>query len=202
MSPMIPCWSQWRDMKIIYTRKGDEILVDDEDYERLNQHRWCLNDEGYATRWAKRPGGGPRDGYTVRMHREVMGLGYGDPRHVDHKFGVKLDNRKSELRICTNHQNTMNRSAYPHGTSGLKGVTWRPKRRRKWEAYITLHGRKHYLGAFDTAEEAHKAYCEAAPTFHGEFANTTNRVVDEPGNLKAQQDEAVLAPLVQKLIKG
>lgn len=186
-------------MKVIYTRKGEEILVDDEDYDRLNQHIWMINSDGYAVRGEIRPGGGRRDIDTIRMHREIMGLAKGDRRHVDHIFGIKTDNRKSQLRICTSQQNRLNRGAYPHGLSGLKGVTCKPKR-KKWEAYITLHGKKTYLGCFDSAEEAHEAYCKAAPIFHGEFANTENRADAAQERSKAQSEMAVLAPLVQSAI--
>lgn len=175
-------------MKIIYTRKGEEILVDDEDYDRLNKYTWHINSNGYAVRGVPIPGK-KRASTTSAMHREVMGLSKGDPRLVDHRFGIKTDNRKSELRICTNQQNLWNRKAYPHGASGLKGVTCRPKR-KKWEAYITLNGKKTFLGVFNTAEEAHEAYCRAAPLFHGEFANTENRSQEI-------SQAAIIAPLVK-----
>lgn len=157
-------------MKIIYTRKGEEILVDDEDYERINQYTWRLDKDGYAVRSSKHPDPSKKTGTVVRMHREVMGLAFGDRRQVDHRFGVKADNRKSELRICTGQQNRWNVGRLSSNTSGYKNVTW-VDRRRKWVARISEGGRKRRLiGYFDTAEDAYQAYCAAAQQAHGEFA--------------------------------
>jgi hypothetical protein len=181
-------------MKTIYTRKGEPILVDDEDYDRLNQHTWWLDKDGYAVRGIPHPiEGRPRT--KSRMHREVMGLEFGDPREVDHRFGVRTDNRKSELRVCARGQNKLNRPGSSKSVSGLKGVKWKPRKKR-WEAYIQLNRKRTYLGSL--AEEAHEAYCRAAPIFHGEFANTA--VDAELGQFKAQQAQAVIAPLVKSLM--
>lgn len=156
-------------MKIIYTRKGEEIFVDDEDYERLNQWWWRLNTKGYATRCMRVPGTGGKQRFIL-MHREVMGIGFGDPRHVDHRFGIKTDNRKSELRVCTNQQNHWNVGIISSNSSGFKGVTW-DKRKRKWRANIRLNNQSKFLGYFTSPEDAHRAYCVAADQIHGEFAN-------------------------------
>jgi hypothetical protein len=183
-------------MKIIYTRKGEEIFVDDEDYERLNQHTWWLDKDGYAVRGIPHPiEGRPRT--KSRMHREVMGLGFGDPREVDHRFGIRTDNRKSELRVCARGQNKLNRAGSSKSLSGLKGVKWKPRKKR-WEAYIQLNRKRTYLGSFATAEEAHEAYCKAAPIIHGEFANTA--VDSAPGHSKSQNELAVIAPMVKAQI--
>lgn len=192
-------------MKIIYTRKGEEILVDDEDYQRLNQHTWWLDKDGYAVRGIPHPiAGRPRT--KSRMHREVMGLAFGDPREVDHRFGVRTDNRKSELRVCERGQNKLNRPGSSKSKSGLKGARWR-SRSGKWESYISIRRRKIYLGTFDTAEEAHEAYCKAAPKFHGEFANTeteakhTDSTCMPPDEalqaFKGTQELKVIAPIVK-----
>lgn len=184
-------------MKTIYTRKGESILVDDEDYDRLNQHTWWLDKDGYAVRSAPHPiKGRPRT--KSRMHREVMGLKYGDPREVDHRFGVRTDNRKSELRVCARGQNKLNRPGSSKSMSGLKGVKWKARGKR-WEAYIQLNRKRTYLGSFATAEEAHEAYCRAAPIFHGEFANTA--VDAELQAFKAANELAVIAPLIKKVIR-
>jgi hypothetical protein len=56
-------------------------------------------------------------------------------------------------------------------TSGYKGVYWYEDR-KKWRAQIGYQGKVTNLGSFDTPEEAHAAYCEAAHRLHGEFART------------------------------
>lgn len=88
---------------------------------------------------------------------------------VDHIDGNSLNNTRSNLRICTRAQNCLNSKRPKHNTSGYKGVAW-SKKNNKWQATIKFNGKLHWLGLFDTPEEAHKAYCKAATELHGEFA--------------------------------
>lgn len=141
------------------------MLVDDEDFEALNAHVWRLAPNGYAIRTAK--SGAVRT--TVSGHREVMRLVPGDGKFIDHKNGVKLDNRKENLRSCTNRQNQWNQKAHKDG-SGLKGVCF-DKKSLKWQASIKNGAKVKYLGQFETAELAHEVYCLAADMLYGEFAN-------------------------------
>lgn len=84
----------------------------------------------------------------------------------DHINGNKLDNRRCNLRICTPHQNNLNR---PNVTGKYKGVYW-CKRLKKWMAQIMIGERNKYVGSFPNEEEAAFAYNEAAKKYHGEFA--------------------------------
>jgi hypothetical protein len=86
------------------------------------------------------------------------------PLHLDHKNRDKTDNSWDNLREATPSQNQGNRARIR--LSGLKGALFR---RNKFEAAITVGGKKRYLGTFVTAEEAHAAYCAAARTLFGEF---------------------------------
>lgn len=88
---------------------------------------------------------------------------------VDHKDNDASNNRWSNLREATNAQNCFNQGKRSVNSSGFKGVTLF-KRDRVWTAQITVSGKNHYLGRFQTPEEAHAAYCEAAERLHGEFA--------------------------------
>lgn len=87
-------------MRQIKLTKGLAALVDDDDYDRLNQFKWCASFHDpnfYAVR------GGP-DG-LIRMHREVLGLKRGDKRVGHHINENTLDNRKENLEACTNNKN-------------------------------------------------------------------------------------------------
>ncbi len=105
---------------------------------------------------------------TVYLHREIMGAQ--DDQVVDHINGNKLDNRQSNLRLCTRLQNSYNRK--PTEKTGTKGVHYEKSRvgSKKWKAYISSTGMKKSLGYYKTRIEAIDAYNEAALRLHGEFA--------------------------------
>ncbi len=119
----------------------------------------------YACRMTYDPSSGRR--YEVFMHREVMGLKFGDPGIVDHINHDTLDNRRSNLRIVTPLQNMQNKRRHKTSRSGFKGV--QPYGLR-WKAIITVNYEQICLGVFDTPEGAHAAYCAAAIKYFGEYA--------------------------------
>jgi len=107
-----------------------------------------------------------RDGKKVLASRLLM-----NPQNgmvVDHINGDTLDNRRSNLRVCTQAQNLRNRKMSKCSSSGFKGVYATGER---WRARITSKGDRFYLGSFDNPEAAHEAYCRAAKILHGDFAN-------------------------------
>lgn len=93
------------------------------------------------------------------------------PHEIDHRDGDKQNNIFSNLRDATDSQNMHNQGKRRHNTSGFKGVTYN-RNASKWLAQIKINWKNKYLGLFDTPEDAHKAYCEAAQKHHGEFART------------------------------
>jgi len=100
----------------------------------------------------------------------LIHFGQWPERQVDHINGDHADNRISNLRLATGTQNQANKGLQRNNTTGFKGVGYRPD--RGFFAIIKKDRKSHYLGQFNTAEEAHAAYCAAAKRLFGEFART------------------------------
>ena len=163
-------------MKKIKLTQGKEAIVDDEDYERLMEHRWHAAKAGnkyYAVRSLPTQSNGTRK--RLKMHRAIINPSKG--MEVDHKNGNTLDNRKENLRECTRQQNQANRMLGKDNTSGYKGVCYMKKKKsminehsKPWVAQIKHNQKKIYLGIYKTKEEAARAYDKKAIELHGEFA--------------------------------
>ena len=145
-------------MKRIYLTKGMVAVVDDEDFERVNSFSWYF-DGRYAARKA--------NGRTILLHRFVIQTPKG--KITDHVNGDRMDNRKSNLRICNQSQNRANSNRPRTNTSGYKGVCY-DTRLKKYRAYIKKEGKMHNLGLFKTAIEAHVAYVKKADELFGEYS--------------------------------
>lgn len=153
------------------TSKGRLIIVDAIDAD-LSAFKWHCCGQGYAQRNIPYHVGEKKQ-KQVAMHRIIMSRVYGREftRHelIDHINGNRLDNRRSNLRLCTSAQNTQHRKTPRTSSTGYKGVY---KSGTRYRANITAHGVLYRLGAFGTAEEAARAYDAKAIEVHGEFAKT------------------------------
>ena len=151
-------------MKQIKLTQGQVALVDDADFDWLNQWKWCVL-KSPAGFYARR-----RDsGQDILMHRVILGLELGDKRQGDHQNHNTLDNRQDNIRICTCQQNQRNRKPRLNLTSGYKGVSWY-RRIKKWQAHIQMNGKRKHLGYFTEEKEAALAYNKIAGNIYGEFA--------------------------------
>ena len=162
-------------MKKIELTQNKYTLVDDEDYEYLNQFRWCVTAR-YATRgkWMGRE----KTQKTILMHRVIMDCP--DGMDVDHKDSNGLNNQKENLRICTTSQNLANSKLSKNNSSGFKGVSWH-KNRNKWVAQIRINGKLIHLGIFTDINDAKSSYIKAAKKMFGEFySDGVNFVFDKP----------------------
>lgn len=153
-------------MKTIPLTRGYFAIVDDVDYEHLSKHKWCVSRGGGGSIYAVRTIRVCGKNKTVRMHRTILRTETG--RYVDHRDGNGLNNTRANLRLATTSQNAWN-GKHRRGISGLKGAAFH-KRTKKWVVQIRANGRRHYLGAFSTPQEAHAAYRAGAIRLHGEFA--------------------------------
>lgn len=147
--------------------QGKIAIVDDADYEYLNQFRWFASKDKntwYAMRTVPRSNGKET---KVSMHRDLLGVL--SDAHVDHVDMNGLNNTRGNIRPCTGVENRRNRGAQRNNTSGFKGVTWH-KASNKWRAQIRQDGTRKHLGLFDSPEDAARAYDTAARELHGSFA--------------------------------
>jgi hypothetical protein len=150
-------------MKEIRLTQGQVALVDDEDFEWLNQWKWYAHFDGQ--RWYARR----REGSIgITMHRVILELQFKDGIQVDHINHNGLDNRRRNLRVCTPAQNQHNcRKLDSRCPSRHKGVTCYKGR---WMARIVKDYKTYHLGRFDTEKEAAQAYNTKALEFYGEWA--------------------------------
>lgn len=84
---------------------------------------------------------------------------------VDHVNGVRGLNSWENLRQCSHSENHQNRVARVTNTAGLAGASWHSQKKR-WRSAISVAGKHHHLGHFNTPEEAHEAYKSAKVRLH------------------------------------
>jgi hypothetical protein len=145
--------------------RGCVAVIDAADVHLVEGWNWSATPSKgtfYAQRRTRVDGG-----RTIMMHRAILGL-VDRATHVDHIDGNGLNNRRCNIRPCSIAQNQHNRGMSRTNTSGYKGVSW-DAQGKKWGASIRAFGRQMNLGRFNTAEEAHAAYCAAAEKYHREF---------------------------------
>lgn len=138
---------------------NEQFLFDLEDYEKIKDYTWFVGNNGYLY--------SRKDNKYYLFHRIILNVKKKDV-FVDHINHNKLDNRKTELRIVNNQNNTMNRKVTSANASGFVGTKIRNDK-KKYEAYIHLNGVKTYLGSFNNFTEAVKARIEAEIEHFDEF---------------------------------
>ena len=104
---------------------------------------------------------------TLKMHDLIMGVRPGEM--VDHwEPDQTLDNRRANLRTCSNAQNQQNTTSRG-GSSRFKGVSWNA-RKKKWLVQFRHDGRYHFVGYFSDEDTAAQAYDAAILPLAREFA--------------------------------
>lgn len=159
--------------ELTITCKGIDYvcLFDAEDKELISQFRWCLHNKGYAVTTIK--------GKPVLMHRLILGIINKPQFEVDHIFHNRLDNRRSQIRICTHAENLQNARKIK-GSCSLKGVY---RDNNKWHAQISQDQRVFNLGRYRSEITAAKAYDKAAREMFKDFAFTNFPEFKEPQQL-------------------
>lgn len=149
--------------KTIKLTQGYEVIVDSEDYLELSKYKWYAQINKLKNRvkvYARRFD----QGKIIYMHRSIMHIAE-RLTYVDHIDGNTLNNRKSNLRVCTASQNAQNNSGWVRDLP--KGVY---RNKKKYMAQISVKGEMIHLGTYVTIEEATQTYNKAALMYFGEFA--------------------------------
>ncbi len=154
-----PPVTPYPEIRMLHNRKGEVVghtILDAEDLHLLEGRYHNLMTNGYV--------GVLMAGRTMSyLHRVIMQPGPG--LVVDHINGDKLDNRRCNLRVCTQAENMLNRKANTGRVH--KGLYWYANR---WIAKLCVNGITHHIGRFKTIDEAKAAYTDACRRLHGEFA--------------------------------
>lgn len=146
------------------------VKVDSGDFEKPNEYKWYLFNGKYPGRHPSQveiengiPG-------VVYLHREVMGA-IRSNETVDHINGDTLDNRKSNLRVCPQGLNNLNKPPRADNKCGYKGVRKQlGKKKNPWDSRIQLNGKRITLGHFDNPHDAARMYNIWAADIFGEYA--------------------------------
>jgi len=144
-------------MKTIALTQGMEAIVDDADFEWLNQWKWCAFRHGHTFYAVRSVWLGHGKQQTLFMHRALLGLAHGDGKEVDHINHDGLDNQRNNIRIVTRRENMCNVRS--------KGYTIR-KRPRPFQVTIKVEEKQKHIGYFATRKEALAAHRKAKLRYH------------------------------------
>lgn len=142
---------------VLYNRKCEEIgraLIDVDDVNKVKQYKWSLC-KGYVNSYP-----------NIKLHRLI--LNYDGDMDIDHINRNPLDNRKSNLRICTHNKNMRNKSKQSNNSSGETGVYW-SNEKEKWYSQITINGETINLGYFNNKEDAIKSRRKAEIRYFNDY---------------------------------
>ena len=149
-------WEEYLDIidpvKYIKLTQGKYAIVDVDLFDWLNQWNWHAF-KGRHTFYAKRMGYAGNQRITISMHREILGLSYGDNNIADHINQDGLDNRLSNLRVVSHVENLRNHKLFSNNTSGFSGVAW-CERDKKWRSRVFVNQQEIPLGYHTTIEDA------------------------------------------------
>lgn len=135
-----------------------KFFIDAEDYNQVKDYCWYEYKTKNMSRLATHI-----EGCCVLMHTFLGFKGY------DHEDRNELNNRKYNLRLCTQQENTINKSKQSNNKSGITGVCW-DKSRDKWLVQIQYNNKHMFLGHFDNKDDAIRARLNAEVKYFGEFA--------------------------------
>lgn len=134
------------------------FYFDLEDFDKIKDYYWIVEKGSGYIKSDLHNGRAP-----LGMHQLLCGIG------CDHINRKPYDNRKENLRMCSQQNNAQNRSLGKNNTSGVIGVTY-DKRSKRWMAYINYCKKRIYLGYFNDKKDAIISRLKAEVQYFGEFA--------------------------------
>ena len=154
------------DYALVPLTQGKFAIIDLEDVDKIKNYTWQAlkwkNKRYYAVTTKRKN----NKRWMILMHRFIMNAP--NNLQVDHiNYNETLNNKKSNLRLCTNTQNNFNKPPMKGCKSKYKGVVYR---KNLWMASIQINGKKVYLGTYDSEIKAALAYDNIAKKHIGEFA--------------------------------
>ena len=138
-------------VKSIFLQDGEEIFVDDEDYERVNQHTWF-----------KRYSKNTRNIHTrIGVEKSEILL----TTFIQSGSFQKIKNNDfTRSNLTTKGNSSKWQKPKFNNSSKYKGVHWH-KCSNKWISRIKVEGKFKYLGLFETEDLAASAYNEAVDEY-------------------------------------
>lgn len=134
--------SDFAEIEIVSKGRLNLAKVDLDVVPLISMYTWWISAQGYVVGYVNKK--------MIRLHRFITNA---DPNtDVDHKDLDKLNNLKTNLRICSHSQNCMNRPSWKDKNKP-KGVSY-IKKSGKYQAYIKVNGKQIHLGYFTDINEA------------------------------------------------
>ena len=152
-----------------YTSRGDIFYFDKEDFDKIKKFSWNYSNEGYVQGVVNVNG---KRKY-VKQHRFILDAPSG--YLTDHINRVRYDNRKSNLRLVTDKENSINITRRKDNTSGFTGVYYH-KRDNLWIASISIDGKQLELLRTPSKELAIRARLKGELEYYGEYSPNYNRL--------------------------
>ena len=154
------------------THSGYEFYFSVEDYPLISRYCWHKHQDGYLRSLYTYyyDDNNVRHNHYILMHRLLIGEDNIPAKmEIDHINGKPNDNRRSNLRLTTHADNMKNQALHKDNTSGYAGVCPNPGWGKPWTAQFIADGVTHYLGHFDTKEEAAEAISIERKKIVGDF---------------------------------
>lgn len=149
------------------THDGRTFTIDKDDLNKVLTRTWCYSKTGYLVATINQK--------TTKLTRFLLN----PPRDkvVDHINGDPSDNRRCNLRICTQNENSKNTGNTKGSKNKYVGVRRVPS--GKYRANITVDRKSIHIGTYATEEEAFQARLAAERKYFGEFSRNNKRETNE-----------------------